>query len=224
MMHEFQLYETLLRIPLFQGMGKNDIYSVVTHIKLGFMKFETGKIIVKEGEPCTNLLFLTNGTVQVESFADDHSYSVIEDINAPSIIGIENLFGLNQRHTHTFTALTDTNFISVDKDQTMKLGNDYIVFRLNFLNMLSIRIQKVVRQQWRQQPTNLEQRIIRFFENHSIRPAGSKRFIIRMENLALLINDSRLNISKTLNAMQNKGLLQLHRGGIYIPALEKLLM
>jgi len=44
-----------------------------------------------------------------------------------------------------------------------------------------------------------------------------------MERLAEELNDSRLNISHTLNAMQAEGLLELHRGRIEIAQLERLL-
>lgn len=44
-----------------------------------------------------------------------------------------------------------------------------------------------------------------------------------MERLAAEVNDSRLDISRALNKMQNEGLLQLSRGRITIPALEKLI-
>jgi hypothetical protein len=38
------------------------------------------------------------------------------------------------------------------------------------------------------------------------------------------VGDSRLDVSNVLNAMQADGLLQLHRGRIEIPSLERLLM
>ena len=45
-----------------------------------------------------------------------------------------------------------------------------------------------------------------------------------MKQLADLLNDSRLDISQTLNEMQADGLLSLHRGRIEIPMIERLLM
>ena len=45
-----------------------------------------------------------------------------------------------------------------------------------------------------------------------------------MNQIAAELNDSRLDISRTLNAMQAKGLLTLYRGRIEIPMLERLLM
>ena len=45
-----------------------------------------------------------------------------------------------------------------------------------------------------------------------------------MNQLAQDLNDSRLDISRTLNQMQADGLLTLHRARIEIPLIERLLM
>lgn len=45
-----------------------------------------------------------------------------------------------------------------------------------------------------------------------------------MEELANAINDTRLSVSKALNGMQESGLLELHRGEIVIPDLEKMII
>ena len=44
-----------------------------------------------------------------------------------------------------------------------------------------------------------------------------------MKRIAEEVNDSRLDVSRALNHLQDEGLLQLHRERITIPALEKLL-
>ena len=45
---------------------------------------------------------------------------------------------------------------------------------------------------------------------------------IKMEDLAQIVNDTRTGVSKTLNNMQAKGLVELHRGEIVIPDAKKL--
>ena len=65
---------------------------------------------------------------------------------------------------------------------------------------------------------------MRFFFSRCLYPAGAKTFYILMNQIAAELNDSRLDISRTLNAMQAKGLLTLYRGRIEIPMLERLLM
>jgi CRP-like cAMP-binding protein len=55
------------------------------------------------------------------------------------------------------------------------------------------------------------------------RAEGEKRLHIKMEDLALLIDESRLNVSRELNAMQREGLVTLGRKEITIPDLKKLI-
>ena len=55
-------------------------------------------------------------------------------------------------------------------------------------------------------------------------PAGQKAFFMLMEHLADELNDSRLNVSRVLNQLQREGLVELHRGRVVIPQLERLLM
>ena len=135
----------------------------------------------------------------------------------------EGIFGYNQRYTHHFHALTDVNFLTLDKEEVVRLSEDFLVFRLNLLNHFATQTQKLIHQQWRRSPQTLRERIVRFFFQHVLYPAGPKTFYILMERLAEELNDSRLNISHTLNAMQAEGLLELHRGRIEIAQLERLL-
>ena len=44
-----------------------------------------------------------------------------------------------------------------------------------------------------------------------------------METFATLISESRLNVSRELNKMQEEGIIIITRGIIYIPSLEQLI-
>ena len=80
-----------------------------------------------------------------------------------------------------------------------------------------------MRQVWSRAPQSLEDRLVRFFTQHCLYPAGHKVFNILMTRLAEEVNDSRLNVSRILNDMQYRGLIVLSRGKIEIPQLERLL-
>ena len=218
-----QIYDKLLQFPLFQGMSRDDLEIVAGHTRFGFQKVSAGRQVIKAGDACTNLYVLINGTLKVESFGDEHRYTVVEQMSSPYILQQEGIFGYNQRYTHHFHALTDVNFLTLDKEEVVRLSEDFLVFRLNLLNHYATQTQKLIHQQWRRSPQTLRERIVRFFFQHTIYPAGPKTFYILMERLAEEVNDSRLNISHTLNAMQAEGLLELHRGRIEIAQLERLL-
>lgn len=219
-----QIYDRLLQFPLFQGMSRDDLEIVAGHTRFGFLKMTAGRQVIHAGEPCTHLYFLINGSLKVESFSDDGRYSVVEQMSSPYILQQESIFGYYQRYTHNFYALTDVNFLMLDKEEVVRLSEDFLVFRLNLMNHLATQAQKLIQAQWRRSPQSLQERVVRFFFLHTLYPAGPKTFHILMECLAEEVNDSRLNVSRVLNRLQTMGLLELHRGRIEIPQVERLLM
>lgn len=218
-----QIFDKLLQFPLFQGMSRDDLEIVAGHIRFGFLKLTAGKTVMKSGDNCRQLYFLINGSLKVRSFADDYGYHVEELISAPYIIQLESVFGYNQRYTRDFIAQTDVNFLTLDKEEVVRLTEDFLVFRLNMINHFATQSQKQMRQMWYRAPQSLEDRVVRFLTQRCLYPAGHKTFNILMTRLAEEINDSRLNVSRILNDMQHRGLIELSRGKIEIPQLERLL-
>ena len=219
-----EIYDRLLQFTLFQGMSHADLMQVAGHTKFNFSKLSAGKRLVRDGDPCTHLIFVTSGTLRTETVSDDHSCRVTESIAAPHILQPERLFGIAQRYTSTFTAVTPCNLISIDKQEVLLLLETQLVFRLNMLNLLATETQRLKHHVWRSAPQSLRERITRLLFSRCLYPAGPKTFHILMQHIARELNDSRLDISRALNSMQADGLLTLHRGRIEIPMLERLLM
>lgn len=224
MRYELKIYDKLTQFTLFQGMSLADLTDIVTHTKIGFHKLPAGKTFVQAGDTCDSLVFLVNGVLLAECISDNHACRVVERLSAPYQIEPERLFGIHQTFDYTYTTLNDVNFITIDKQEVMLLLETHLVFRLNMLNMLSTTSQRLLGRPWRSSPKTLRDRIIQYFFAHCQYPAGPKTFHILMTQLALDLNDSRLNISRCLNVMQAEGQLTLHRGRIEIPMLERLLM
>jgi CRP/FNR family cyclic AMP-dependent transcriptional regulator len=221
--NDIQLFDKLLMLPLFQGLSREDLSEIVTHTKFGFHKFGKGKTVLHDGDVCDHLYFLMNGHLYAEHEADDHSYTIIEDLPSPNILQPEHLFGLSQRYSCTFVTKTNCSFITIDKNETMRLSDEFIVFRLNMLNLVSTKLQKIGRMPWKHQPLRLDMRIGRYIENRCLRPAGEKCLKIKMDRLAEELNETRRNISQALRAMEAKGLITVNRGEIHVPALEMII-
>ncbi len=222
-MSESRLYDSLLALPLFLGMSRSDLQEVAGKTVFDFKKYKDGTLIVHNGDSCQHLYFLLNGEICVITESDDYCYRIEEDIIAPEIFQPEQIFGLNQRFTRTYIAKSNCSIMCISKKDVMKLSDDFEIFRLNLLNLISTQTQKSNRRVLRVPPKNLCERITRFFESHCLRPAGEKTFYIKMTRIAEELNDSRLDISRALNLMEEQKLLQLYRGRIHIPALEKLI-
>lgn len=221
---QLRLYDQLLQYPLFLGMSHTELMQLVGNTRFDFRNFGENKIIVHEGDTCTHLYFLMKGKISIRTTSDDHSYSVLEHISAPWMMEPESLFGLSTRYSKTVTAVTGCHFLLLSKEELMRLFDTFLTFRLNFLNLLSTLAQQRGHRFWRKIPQSLEEHITRFFIDHCTYPAGPKEFHILMTQLAAVLNDSRLDVSKALNNMQRSGLIELYRGRIIIPSLERLFM
>ena len=223
-MAALQIYDKLLQFPLFQGMSRDDLEVVAGHTRFGFLKVLPGRVVVADGEPCTQLYLLINGTLRIETMSDGKGYRVQESMAAPYILQPEAIFGFSQRYTHTYVVEQGANFITIDKEEVLRLSEDFLVFRLNLLNLYATHSQKLSRLLWHSASSSLTERIVRFFVHHCVYPAGPKVFYILMNRLAVEVNDSRLEVSRVLNQLQREGKVVLYRGRVEIPQIERLLM
>ena len=221
--NDLQLYKQLLSLPLFQGLSKGDLEEVVTHTRLGFETYNEGQYIVQENAPCHQLIFVLKGNFEVETIAANHNYSITEILHAPELLQPERLWGLMQFYTKSFRCKTSCQILSIEKSEIMKLCDQYLIFRINLFNLLSTAAQRSERRLLRLTSASLEHRIIYFFADRCLQLAGAKTIKIKMTQLATEINDSRLDVSRALNNLQQMGLIRLRRNYIEIEKLEKIL-
>ena len=146
---ERSMFETLLELPLFQGLGKDDLTQIIETVKFNFTTFEQNQIIARQDEVCNHLLFLLKGNLTVSTRSDDHQFTLTERIQAPGVLQAEALYGIYPRFTHTYTAQSDTCILSVEKQAVNHIFMSYEVFRINIMNLLSTQIFKNQRLLWR---------------------------------------------------------------------------
>lgn len=220
---ENSIFETLLELPFFQGMGRSDMAMIINGIPLKPQSVSAGKNIVVQNEDCQQLIFILKGTLRIVTEAEHHLFIVSERIQGPAVLQPEALFGIYPHFRSTYQAQTEITLIRVPKHAALQIIASYDVFRLNVLNYLSTLIFKKQRPFWNILPDeSLEQRIVRFILQHIQYPAGEKTLSIRMIDLAGILNDTRINVSHSLNRMQKEGKLILKRKEIIIPNIEKL--
>lgn len=217
-----QLYDKLIELPLFIGISTDELSDIVGQTKFGFHKLAVDRPLVSTDDKCTQLFFLMSGTLRVVSYADNYRYRIEEELSAPAVIQPEHLFGLQQRYTKDFIAHTDCSLLSLDKAEVLRLLDSYLIFRLNLLNSISMQTQRMSRIPWRQQSSDIRQQFVNFLRLRCLTQAGCKVLRIRMEELAKELHQSRLNVSRMLNALQNEGLLTISRGIIIVLQLETL--
>ncbi len=219
---EYPMYDTLLRLPLFQGMSQADFNSLLQKIRLDFMRYSEGDVIINAGDRCSSLAFLINGSVESSRSGMNGSYTFSELIEGPCLIESYSMFGRAGSYLRTYTAADSCSFLMVDKQYIYTELGKYNICRMNLLNILSGRVQQLDHHLWSLDKMTLRERIIRFVRSLSDIQSGQKRLAIKMNDLAALMDATRLNVSRELNALESEGLISLRRKEIFIPSLEKL--
>ena len=216
------MYESLLRLPYFQGLSINDITAILDKVTLEFKKIKEGDTIYNIGDKCDTFSILTQGELQCYSVSPDNTYSITEIIDSPFAIEPESMFGYDTSYKSRYTAKSECTVLVIDKKF---LFSDFIkhnIFTINFLNLISHSTQKQRQAIWNFTPTTIEERIVHFIFMRCNTHKGEKRISIKMERLATILCETRLNISKALNNMQENNLIELHRKEIVVPQMELL--
>ena len=218
---ELTMYDKLLQLPLFQCMSKFDFTDILEKVKIHFNKYEPGSCLVRQDTPCNQLIFVLDGEVQIESNDKTHKYTLWENFKSPNVIEPYSLFGMRPYFTASYTAVTEVNTLNIDKSYILNELCRYEVFNLNYMNMLSNRSQVIYNKLWNAHIGKTRDKIINFLLLRCMTPYGAKKLSIRMEDLARLIDDTRINVSNVLNDLQNRGLIQLGRRTFSIPELRE---
>ena len=211
------IFDTLLQLPLFQGMTLEDLTSIVEKTKIHFEKLKAGETIEQAGQWCNRFTFILKGEGEMITQSEDGLFAVIETFSAPYLIEPQSLYGLQTIYVSTTRAVSEVATVRIDKPTIARELFKYEIFRLNYQNVISGRAQSLQRRLWQAPAGSLRNRFIHFLLMHFERPSGRKVVKIKMEDLAQILNETRLNVSRVLNQMQDEGLLSLHRGGIEIP-------
>ncbi len=219
---EFTMYDKLLQLPLFQGLGKNEFTQILEKVKFHFHKLTPNSILVREEEACDKLIFILDGEIFSEICDPQQKYMLQETLKAPYIVEPYSLFGIRPFYNATYFTVCETNVLTIGKNFLLDKLNKYDIFMFNYLNMLSGRAQTLNQKLWNLRIGNTYERIMNFLLIRCNCIKGPKTLYVRMEDFADMLTDTRINVSIALNDMQNEGLLKLSRKKIFIEDLEKL--
>jgi CRP-like cAMP-binding protein len=220
---ETTMYDNLLQLPLFQGMSKDEFTSIIERVKLHFVTIKAGETIARQGQPGNQLIYLLSGEIIAHTKDENNLYAISETFGETHVIEPYSLFGMRPYYTATYYAKKEAKLLCIDKSFIFSELINYEIFRINYFNILSNRCQSTHQKLWDTYPSTLKGKFIGFLQERCQKASGEKALHITMEDLGNLIDETRINVSRMLNDLHEKGIIQLKRKEIYIPELEKLI-
>lgn len=223
-MNDTGSYEKLMALPLFMGFSQGDLSLVAGQTRIDFRKYEPGEVIAAQGMPCEQLRFLSRGEMNVVSGSEDKGFRLEETVSAPQLLQPERLYGINQRFTKTFLALTTCNTMGLHKREVARLCREFELARLNLVSIIATKAQRAQDLLCHKPPHTPQETIASFLERHCFLPSGKKTVFVKVRRLGEELCLSRRDLSAALHQMEAQGLLRLYRGRMEIPAMERLLV
>ncbi len=221
---ELTMFERIQLLPLFQGLSIRQLQQIFEKIKLDFCQNKERETIVVRGERHNQLVYVLSGRYSAEYVSVSGKFRFQEQLEAPALLEPEGIFGYNQDYLRTYKFITTGSTFLIEKNVFKNYLINFDVVRTNMLNLLSTHIQKSQQQTWNlKQNGTIEKKIIRFFCLHSTVMSGYKMVKVKMEDLADMLGESRSNVSRGLNNLQDQNILELKRMGIIMNSLEKAL-
>lgn len=213
-----KLYETLLQLPIFQGITLYDFNNLIGKLKWHFNKYQEGETIIEAGEPCDKVVCILSGHTSFSTTSPNNMFSITEYTDEPFIIEPYSLYGMDYSYKSTYTATSEVTTGSFTKLAFLTIVNNFLICRLNIINMLCHRNQALYNKLWADNAQNdFKSKIIRFILLHCENTEGKKLLRVKLYDFATLINTSHVNTSLTLNQMEKEGLIKLGRMSIIIP-------
>lgn len=216
------MFEKIQQYPLFQGLSFRDISEIIEWMKLDFNQHSSGDTIVIQSEKCNSIIFILNGTVCAEYMDEENRFTLTEYLNTPHVLEPYNIYGMYQRYNRTYWMQTDGSSLVIPKSVFNELIRRYQIIRTNYMNMICSRLQKCNHNLGKMGNNDIRAKIATVIRNSSSICKGHKFIKIKMETLANIIGETRLNVSRELNKMNKEQLINIKRGEIEVFELSKL--
>lgn len=220
---EKKFWEDVLRLPLLQGLSRDDVLNMAEHVRFNFHTAKPGARLAAQGNICQGLVGILGGDVVAECAGDERSYVLREWCHAPFVIEPRALFGLTRTYERSYVADGECRVLEIEKAAVRDVMLLYPTFRLNYLNTICFSHYRLERLRWRGRPELLERRIVLFLARRVLHPAGRKELVVHMTTLARELGVTRLQVSRALHILAERGLVELHRGRFVVPRFEQLL-
>ena len=212
----------LMQLPLFQGMSRSELFEVIEQAVFHFRKIGDGKVVAEQGKPCHQLTFLMSGELVSETYIPDSHLTFSETFTPYMAIETHSLFGKTPAYKATYRARGEVSLLSIDKRYAYTLLGNYEVFRINLLSMFGSKVENQHKLLWDIGERELEGRIARFIRSLCTTPQEEKVLKVKMEDLARVLDATRLNVSRILNKWQAEGLITMRRKEFVVHDITRL--
>ena len=216
------MYDTLLQLPLFQGVSHEIISELVGKTKLHFTKYANDAVILEAGDNQNVLSFVVSGSVTKSYKFPGLEVTINETISAPAVIDAEYLFGIDLRYPFTIYSAGSCGILTIAKDEYMRILQSNEVFIFNILNHLSRDVQNSIYGLMTPGQCSVAGRLSYIIGILTRKSSNDITICYKQRDLCRLLGVRRPSLIETLNGLKNAGIIEFDSSRISIIDRDKL--
>ncbi|MGL4994188.1 MAG: Crp/Fnr family transcriptional regulator [Bacteroidales bacterium] len=209
-------YDTILQLPLFQGLSRVDLTTTIERFSFNFEKFKEGERILESGSPCNHVIFILNGKFRSELNNDKKTLTITEFGEAPCMITPFNMYGNIQTHLCDVYAEGDVGIMTIAKQQFFAMIQTNEIFYYNILNYLTIRNQISTKSLLNIFSTDARKRFALWLLPLTNNYANKIVLNCRKTNLASILGLSRPTLQTMLDGMIDENIISIEDRKIHL--------
>jgi len=215
------MFDKMQLLPLMQGLTLQEFNNIIVNLKLDFNQWNEGDVIVNQGDQCNNLIYVIDGVTECE-LHDEHIPMILTETidTMPHLLEPYNLFGVKRSYERTYSFRTPGATFTINRDYFVHHMLSNMIIRSNYVNYLCNTLRKSKTLQQITCHRGVEEKLIAAITSYCISTTGEKNVKTKMNDLANLIDETRLNVSGILNQWKEMGLIELRRFGFTIKRME----
>lgn len=208
---------------LFKGLDIEEIEDILKNISFTKIKYRKGEILAHEGEVCTSLGVILEGTIEMQRIYCNGKYIVIKKLSKGEVFGEALIFSEKSFYPLTVLAVNDCLIMYIKKEeilslcfQNKKILENFISLLSNKVLMLNKKIKNISFKSIKEKVSNyiLEESIIQ--NTNTISLNESK------EDIAAKLGIPRPSFSRELMRLKILGIIDFNRTFIKIINKEEL--
>lgn len=136
------MYETIMELPLFKGIGEEQLSQMLEKTSVEFIKYEDGDFIARVKDKVETVTFILSGRVRRTHYLENFKIGIDEILGKGNLLGALHLFGLVTNYGADIHALGKVSVMKIRKSDYMNILLSDRIYLLNFVNYLSAAAQK----------------------------------------------------------------------------------
>lgn len=208
---------------LFKGLDIEEIECILNNISFTKIKYRKGEILAHEGEICTSLGVILEGTIEMQRLYCNGKYIVIKKLSKGEVFGEALVFSEKCFYPVTILAVKDCLIMYIKKEeilnlcfQNKKILENFISLLSNKVLMLNKKIKNISFKSIKEKVSNyiLEESVIQNTDTISLNESK--------QDIAAKLGIPRPSFSRELMRLKTLGIIDFNRTFIKIINKEEL--